>query len=678
MAMVVKNNQLATVSLGELNKNIREKGKQITRLATGQKIVGAADGASEWSISEKMRTQIRGLDQDIDNTKKGSSLLKVAAGGVENILEELRSIRELAINAANDHNSDADRLIIQKDIDQRKSSIEDIAVSTNYNGKPLLMGDYAKHRILDYWIGGSGGAGGEGGGGNIGEDDIPAPYQPVSTGVIEPNDPPTQLPSSGNITTAGVYTIPTGFTGTITIADGLVGVKLQGMPSTTYTDVYIEGPSSGNANLWLENVNITNSQDKSAIKFSGSNNVLTTKGNNKITPTAGVQSKAIINAGAGLTLEGSGDASLNITPSSVDGGGATAGATIGSDADETTNNANITINSGNYNMVNKAGGAVIGTGTDAHVGNITINGGNFTIGYPDTYGAPIGAGCGASALAGDIVIKNAKIDGKSFDGTIGTGLFSSAGNITIDNSLIKTISTQGAGIGSGEDGHVLDITITNSLLMVKKPLGSSKQAIGAGASNATAGAIKIENSPIIYVDDGGQEPVPAQHIIMEVIGKPLIIHTGTKANQHIRCYIEDMRPRALGILDLDVTTQKKAEFALGTMAKENWHHPTKKYEEATPDELNNPDNYMGSIDKAISYTLDQATMLGAYISRLDTTEANLTTNSENTQSSESVIRDADMAAEMTAMAKANILTQSSQAMLAQANQISSNVLDLLG
>ena len=113
------------------------------------------------------------------------------------------------------------------------------------------------------------------------------------------------------------------------------------------------------------------------------------------------------------------------------------------------------------------------------------------------------------------------------------------------------------------------------------------------------------------------------------------------------------------------------------MVKENWHHPTKKYEEATPDELNNPDNYMGSIDKAISYTLDQATMLGAYISRLDTTEANLTTNSENTQSSESVIRDADMAAEMTAMAKANILTQSSQAMLAQANQISSNVLDLL-
>ena len=55
MAMVVKNNQLATMSLGELNKNIVEKGKHMTRLASGQKIVGAADGASEWSISIAVR-----------------------------------------------------------------------------------------------------------------------------------------------------------------------------------------------------------------------------------------------------------------------------------------------------------------------------------------------------------------------------------------------------------------------------------------------------------------------------------------------------------------------------------------------------------------------------------------------------------------------------------------------
>ena len=675
MAMVVKNNQLATVSLGELNKNIREKGKQITRLATGQKIVGAADGASEWSISEKMRTQIRGLDQDIDNTKKGSSLLKVAAGGVENILEELRSIRELAINAANDHNSDADRLIIQKDIDQRKSSIEDIAVSTNYNGKPLLMGDYAKTRVLDYWTGGTGGTGGSGG--NIGEDDIPAPYQPVSTGVIEPNDPPSTLPTSGNITTAGVYTIPTGFSGTITIADGLVGVKLQGLPSTTYSDIYIEGPAGGNANLWLENVNITNSQDKSAIKFSGSNNVLSIKGDNSIKPTSTtMQTKAVINVGGGLTLEGSG--ALTVMPVSTVTSGSY-GATIGTDANDNTSSANITINSGTYTMTNSGGGAVIGSGEKGKIGNITINGGNFNLGHSSTpgwlgsYGSPIGAGNGP-AYAGDIVINNAKIDAESYDATIGSGWKSHLGDITIANSWVKTISHQGSGIGTGENGSAKYITIKEDcLIMVKEPTGGC-DPVGKGVNGTVSG---VDNKGTMVFVSGGEEPAPPQHIVMEVTGKPLIIHTGTKANQHIRCYIEDMRPRALGILDLDVTTQKNAEFALGTMVKENWHHPTKKYEEATPDELNNPDNYMGSIDKAISYTLDQATMLGAYISRLDTTEANLTTNSENTQSSESVIRDADMAAEMTAMAKANILTQSSQAMLAQANQISSNVLDLL-
>lgn len=667
MAMVVKNNQFATMSLGELNKNIVEKGKHMTRLASGQKIVGAADGASEWSVSEKMRTQIRGLEQDIENTKKGSSLLKVAAGGVENILEELRSIRELAINAANDHNSDADRIIIQKDIDQRKFSIEDIAVSTNYNGKPLLMGDYARKKILDYWTGGSGS-----GTGGIDDGSIPAAYQPVSTGVIEPNDPPTTLPVSGNITTAGVYTIPTGYTGTITIADGLVGVKLQGMPSTTYSDVYIEGPSSGNANLWLENVNITNNQDKSAIKFSGSGNVLSIKGDNNIKPDASsAQSKAIINVGGGLTLEGSG--SLTIKPDSPASSGGH-GATIGTDANDKTSSANITINSGTYNMVNKGGGAVIGSGELANAGNITINGGNFKLGHQGTWGSPIGAGNGP-ANVGDIVINNAKIDAESYDGTIGSGFHGKAGDITITNSWVKTISHQGAGIGSGEAGEVKAITIKDSLLMVKKPT-STAEAIGKGVSGK-AGEVNLENSPIIYVNEPGP-PVPPQHIVMEVQGHPLIIHTGTKANQNIRCYIDDMRTRSLGIEDLDVTTRQKAELALGSKAMENWAHPTKKYDEATSEELNNSENYVGAIDRAINNVLDQATVLGAYISRLEQTESTLTTNHENTQSSESTIRDADMAFEMTAMVKANILTQSSQAMLAQANQVSSNVLDLLG
>ena len=86
---------------------------------------------------------------------------------------------------------------------------------------------------------------------------------------------------------------------------------------------------------------------------------------------------------------------------------------------------------------------------------------------------------------------------------------------------------------------------------------------------------------------------------------------------------------------------------------------------------------LGLIDSAIDYSLNENTRMGAYQSRLSYTIDNLVTASANTQSSESVIRDADMAKAMTSYTKNNILLQAAQSMLAQANQSGSNVLSLL-
>ena len=142
MAMKVLNNSAASMSLSELNKNTSKLGKALAKVSTGQRITGASDDAASYAISEKMREQIRSLDQDIQNVQNGSAMLKVAHGGVENIVEELRSLKELAINAANDSNTDADRAIIQKEFDKRRDTIDDIATTTNYNTKTLLDGSY--------------------------------------------------------------------------------------------------------------------------------------------------------------------------------------------------------------------------------------------------------------------------------------------------------------------------------------------------------------------------------------------------------------------------------------------------------------------------------------------------------------------------------------------------------
>ena len=142
MPMTILNNTGAQIALGALNRNNNRLDKALEKVSTGQKIIGAKDDASAYSISEQMRSKIRALEQDIRNVQNGSAMLKTASGGIENIVEELRELKELAINAANDHNTDDDRRIMQKVFNQKKDNINDIATTTNYNGKTLLDGTY--------------------------------------------------------------------------------------------------------------------------------------------------------------------------------------------------------------------------------------------------------------------------------------------------------------------------------------------------------------------------------------------------------------------------------------------------------------------------------------------------------------------------------------------------------
>jgi len=140
MPMYIRNNNAANLVLGEWKKNESKLAKDLKQASSGTKLNSAGDAASEYAISEKMRVKLRGLNQDIMNVQNGRSLLSVADGGIQNIIDELRSLKELAINSANDHNSDQDRATIQKEFDQRKAQIDDIANDTNYNGIPLLNG----------------------------------------------------------------------------------------------------------------------------------------------------------------------------------------------------------------------------------------------------------------------------------------------------------------------------------------------------------------------------------------------------------------------------------------------------------------------------------------------------------------------------------------------------------
>ena len=118
--MQIMNNSAAVAALGELRKNDTTFGKQLKKVSSGMKINGAGDGAAEYAISEKMRVRTRSLDQDIDNVQTG-----------KNLVNNLPDMKAMAINSANDHNTDLDRATLDKEFQQRIEEIDDIANTTN-------------------------------------------------------------------------------------------------------------------------------------------------------------------------------------------------------------------------------------------------------------------------------------------------------------------------------------------------------------------------------------------------------------------------------------------------------------------------------------------------------------------------------------------------------------------
>ena len=139
--MVISHNLLAMNAQRQFNITGTKKKKSTEKLASGYKINRAADDAAGLAISEKMRRQIRGLDQGARNTQDGISLLQVADGALSEVHDMLHRMNELSIQAANGTNTDSDREAIQQEISQIKSEIDRISDTTEFNTRKLFKDD---------------------------------------------------------------------------------------------------------------------------------------------------------------------------------------------------------------------------------------------------------------------------------------------------------------------------------------------------------------------------------------------------------------------------------------------------------------------------------------------------------------------------------------------------------
>ena len=590
MAMVVKNNMTAINTLNTLNKNSSALSKSLQKVSSGMKINSAADDASGYAISERMRVQIRSLDQANQNTQNGSSMMKVAEGAVSSTVEILKTLKEKAVNAANDSNTDSDRQTIQKELDQSIDQINDNA-NVTFNGKYLVDG--SKNTI-----------------GN-------ATYTALSNQSLkEGTTGETELT---NLASRSGDSLEIHSTDKVTVSY----VQAGKTHTTTFQVGYKDAAGADKIHTLQDIFNAAEDIDKNSDIFANQANdsVLAAQG---IKGTAADNVKGDVKTAMDKKIAEA-DKFAAAEKKAKDEGVTIAGLQTLVDAYNAKAGANaITVKAENYSSVTEYTEALK---VDPKYGDLATAAGagaNQAVAKAVTDEIDkISTETGAWKTAKDAYTD---ADRKTLQAKLLTGstVGLAASNDTVDTASGKdaiTITANTAGIGGQISGF--NISITDSKGNVKKSANA--------ALDAFEETIRAQNKS----DDNA-----------------ISLQVGAKANQSIKVGLTDMRAEALGLqgadgTKLNISTQTKANAAINVL------------------------------DNAIQKALDQQTTIGSVESRLEYTSTNLTTASENVQASESTIRDADMAKEMTNYTKNNVLLQAAQSMLAQANQSSSNVLSLL-
>lgn len=140
--MVVQHNLQAANTNRMLGNNVKAVQKSTEKLSSGYQVNRAADDAAGLSISEKMRNQIRGINQSVKNAEDGVSLIQTAEGNMNEIHSILQRMGELATKAANDVNASEDRTAIKDELNELIAEIDSISSKAAFNGTKLLTGDF--------------------------------------------------------------------------------------------------------------------------------------------------------------------------------------------------------------------------------------------------------------------------------------------------------------------------------------------------------------------------------------------------------------------------------------------------------------------------------------------------------------------------------------------------------
>lgn len=157
--MIINHNMNAMNAHRNMGVNNNNAAKAMEKLSSGLRINRAGDDAAGLAISEKMRGQIRGLDQASRNAQDGISLIQTAEGALNETTNILQRMRELSVQAANDTNATTDRVAIRTELTALQDEITRIADTTKFNGKNLINSAASKGAALNIQVGANSGEG---------------------------------------------------------------------------------------------------------------------------------------------------------------------------------------------------------------------------------------------------------------------------------------------------------------------------------------------------------------------------------------------------------------------------------------------------------------------------------------------------------------------------------------
>ena len=659
--MVVQHNMQAMNANRMLNVTTSTQAKSTEKLSSGYKINRAADDAAGLTISEKMRKQIKGLDQASTNAEDGVSAVQTAEGALTEVHSMLQRMNELAVQASNGTNSESDRSAIQDEISQLTTEIDRVAETTKFNETYLLKGNTD---------------------GTTSDMKINA-HDAGLKGVLTDNgdnatfELPKDLEKGDKVTIAGTeYTIgDKAGTSTTDGYDTYANVKdsvISAGDSVTDTNgnTYKFVDKIANANNWNAGTKFTITDEQGNSKeYTIADATDLTQMQIKNTDAKELIAKELANPSHKVTMTAYNDGTTtkdvnaevvssldNKERSSV----AWAGKTVDAFATTTT-----TANGG------------LGSADGSAVKSVSIGGKDTTITTKKPVSSSDIADVVGSMKAGDkLKVGNTtltiadKTDAKNGEYTVTDAL--KAINVNADDMDAVEFAIK----SSNKDGIKMLASkgITNDATADATPTLDGTNAVtvvGATSSDNNANTItkaeayekmakELQTASSIGTDDGAEAKVTNHGNGKFTIEKgtasvtdslSFSLHVGADADMtnKITVGIDSMSAAGLGIKGINVKDDSgmAATYAIDAIAD------------------------------AVSKVSAQRSSLGAVQNRLEHTIANVDNVVENTTSAESRIRDTDMAEEMVNYSKNNILAQAGQSMLAQANQSNQGVLSLL-